>query len=59
MGKKVSDLAGVASPGSDLIAGIGQTPLIGLNIAADIAANVQLFAKLEICNPGGSLKIAP
>lgn len=59
MGKKVSDLAGVASPGSDLIAGIGQTPLIGLNIAADIAANVQLFAKLEICNPGGSLKDRP
>ncbi|MFQ5760135.1 MAG: PLP-dependent cysteine synthase family protein [Acidiferrobacterales bacterium] len=59
MGKKISDLAGVASPGSDLIVGIGQTPLIGLNIAADTAANVQLFAKLEICNPGGSLKDRP
>ncbi len=48
------------SPGAaDLLAAIGHTPLIELDLAPGSAANVRLFAKLESSNPGGSLKDRP
>ncbi len=48
------------SPGAaDLLAAIGRTPLLELDLAAEVSANVRVFAKLESCNPGGSLKDRP
>ncbi|MFQ6022826.1 MAG: PLP-dependent cysteine synthase family protein [Acidiferrobacterales bacterium] len=44
---------------SGLLAAIGHTPLIELGVVADVAPAVRLFAKLESCNPGGSLKDRP
>ena len=42
-----------------LVSGIGHTPLIELELVAEVATGVRLFAKLEGCNPGGSIKDRP
>ncbi len=42
-----------------LIANIGNTPLIELDIIKTVAPKTRLFAKLESSNPGGSLKDRP
>lgn len=42
-----------------LFAGIGNTPLVELRVAAEVAPDTRLFAKLESCNPGGSIKDRP
>lgn len=44
---------------ADLMAAIGQTPIIELDMVAEVAPDVRLFAKLESANPGGSLKDRP
>ncbi len=43
----------------DLLAAIGRTPLIELDVGAETRAGVRVFAKLESGNPGGSLKDRP
>ena len=42
-----------------LVAGVGNTPLIELDFLAGLPAGTRLFAKLEACNPGGSVKDRP
>jgi cysteine synthase B len=42
-----------------LLKGIGNTPLVELPFARDLAGGTRLFAKLESVNPGGSLKDRP
>jgi cysteine synthase B len=42
-----------------LLAAIGNTPLVELEMARDQAPQTRLFAKLETVNPGGSLKDRP
>lgn len=44
---------------SALLAGIGNTPLVELDIVREVAPKVRLFAKLEAINPGGSIKDRP
>ena len=44
---------------SNLLAAVGNTPLIELDVFAEIPGDVRLFAKLEGCNPGGSIKDRP
>lgn len=39
-----------------LFAGIGNTPLVELDLVAEVASGTRLFAKLEGSNPGGSIK---
>ena len=45
--------------GRDLLAAIGDTPLIELSRLPGVPTNTHLFAKLEGCNPGGSIKDRP
>lgn len=47
------------STAEPLLAGIGNTPLVGLPVVSEVTAGVALFAKLESCNPGGSIKDRP
>jgi len=42
-----------------LLAAIGHTPLIELDLAPDRPRAVRIFAKLEAVNPGGSIKDRP
>ncbi|MEA3277203.1 MAG: PLP-dependent cysteine synthase family protein [Pseudomonadota bacterium] len=42
-----------------LLAAIGNTPLVELDLARETAPGVRLFAKLESVNPGGSVKDRP
>ena len=44
---------------ADLLAAVGQTPLIELPFVAQVSSNTRLFAKLESTNPGGSIKDRP
>ncbi len=44
---------------SDLLAAIGNTPLVELDLVREVAPGVRLFAKLESVNPGGSIKDRP
>jgi len=41
------------------LAAIGRTPLVELDLVQDAAPGTRLFAKLEACNPGGSVKDRP
>jgi cysteine synthase B len=44
-------------PADDLLSSIGQTPLIRLRrVTGDLPAGVELYAKAEHLNPGGSVK---
>ncbi|MCZ6596771.1 MAG: PLP-dependent cysteine synthase family protein [Planctomycetota bacterium] len=45
--------------GQDLLARIGRTPLIELDFLDGLPAATRVFAKLESCNPGGSIKDRP
>ncbi|MFQ5964731.1 MAG: PLP-dependent cysteine synthase family protein [Candidatus Scalinduaceae bacterium] len=38
---------------------VGNTPLIKISISLDIPDNVEIYAKLEFFNPGGSIKDRP
>jgi cysteine synthase B len=42
-----------------LLGAIGHTPLLELDLVREVAAGTRLFAKLEACNPGGSIKDRP
>ena len=42
-----------------LLKGIGNTPLIEIELGDDLPEGTRLFAKLESCNPGGSIKDRP
>jgi cysteine synthase B len=42
-----------------LLSGIGNTPLVEIKLAREVAPEVRLFAKLESINPGGSIKDRP
>ena len=42
-----------------LLAGIGATPLVEIELVREVASGVRLFAKLESVNPGGSVKDRP
>jgi S-sulfo-L-cysteine synthase (O-acetyl-L-serine-dependent) len=42
-----------------LLSAIGNTPLIELKMGGLIPSHTRLFAKLESCNPGGSIKDRP
>jgi cysteine synthase B len=42
-----------------LFSTIGNTPLVELTLAAEVAPRTRLFAKLESMNPGGSIKDRP
>jgi len=62
---KEGELVSIAQPprlsahaGSDVLAGIGDTPLFELE-GFDLARGARLFAKLESTNPGGSIKDRP
>lgn len=48
-----------ASQAAGILAGIGNTPLVELDLAREIDPRVRLFAKLESVNPGGSIKDRP
>jgi S-sulfo-L-cysteine synthase (O-acetyl-L-serine-dependent) len=46
-----------AAAGVDLMSGIGGTPLVRLRrVAGDVPAGVEVYAKAEHLNPGGSVK---
>lgn len=47
------------SAGKDFIGLVGQTPLVKLARAVSISGHVQVFAKAEWTNPGGSVKDRP
>lgn len=42
--------------GQSLLAAVGRTPLLELQLGPRLPPGVRLFVKLETCNPGGSLK---
>ncbi|MFC5475189.1 PLP-dependent cysteine synthase family protein [Paraherbaspirillum soli] len=42
-----------------LLAGIGHTPLVEIELVRQVAPATRLFAKLESVNPGGSIKDRP
>lgn len=42
-----------------LLAGIGDTPLVEIELVREVASGCRLFAKLESVNPGGSVKDRP
>lgn len=42
-----------------LLSAIGRTPLVELDLVQEVAAGTRLLAKLESCNPGGSIKDRP
>jgi len=42
-----------------ILSGIGNTPLVELDLVEEVAPGVRLFAKLEGCNPGASIKDRP
>jgi S-sulfo-L-cysteine synthase (O-acetyl-L-serine-dependent) len=42
-----------------LLAAIGETPLLEIDLVHEAACNTRLFAKLESVNPGGSIKDRP
>jgi len=42
-----------------LLAGIGHTPLVEIDLVRQVASDTRLFAKLEGVNPGGSVKDRP
>ena len=44
---------------ASVVAGIGNTPLLRLNSVARGAPDVEVYVKLEFCNPGGSVKDRP
>ena len=44
---------------ASLLAGIGRTPLVELDVLADVVPGARAFGKLESCNPGGSIKDRP
>ena len=44
---------------SGLLTGIGNTPLVEINLVREVATRTRLFAKLESVNPGGSIKDRP
>ncbi|MBI3936032.1 MAG: PLP-dependent cysteine synthase family protein [Betaproteobacteria bacterium] len=45
--------------GEALFDAIGDTPLVEVRLAREVARGVRLFAKLESVNPGGSIKDRP
>jgi cysteine synthase B len=48
------------TPGADLLAQIGETPLLRLrSVAASLPDRVQVYGKAEHSNPGGSVKDRP
>ena len=49
----------VSLTATGLLAAIGNTPLIELDVAQETAPGLRLFAKLESFNPGGSVKDRP
>ena len=42
-----------------LLQQIGNTPLVKIDLFADELPNVEIYAKAEMCNPGGSIKDRP
>jgi len=57
MSSSVLEDCGVGIPGNSIEANIGNTPLLKLpRINHDLPAGVELFAKAEHLNPGGSVK---
>ena len=44
---------------SSVIDAIGNTPLLRLNRLGKDAPSVEIYVKLEFCNPGGSVKDRP
>ena len=44
---------------SGLLTGIGNTPLVEINLVRAVTPQTRLFAKLESVNPGGSIKDRP
>ena len=56
----ISQLQIAAPPAASLAALVGNTPLLPLHsLAAQLAPGVQIFAKAEWFNPGGSIKDRP
>jgi cysteine synthase B len=47
------------SAGDSLLRAVGKTPLVDLGFLGELPKGVALLAKLESCNPGGSLKDRP
>ena len=45
--------------GDSLLGSVGHTPLVELDLVQEVTAGTRLFAKLEACNPGGSIKDRP
>src|SRR5688500_17598956 len=44
---------------SSVVDAVGNTPLLRLNRVAKTAPDVEVYVKLEFCNPGGSVKDRP
>jgi S-sulfo-L-cysteine synthase (O-acetyl-L-serine-dependent) len=42
-----------------LVQAVGNTPLVEIDLIKEVAPHARLFAKLESCNPGGSIKDRP
>jgi len=58
MPEAVGPHAAVADP-ARLLQAVGNTPLVELDLVRDVTPQARLFAKLEGCNPGGSIKDRP
>jgi len=50
---------GLTQRARDILAAIGRTPLVELDLPERLPAGMRLFAKLEAVNPGGSVKDRP
>jgi len=44
---------------ASLLEGVGRTPLVEIDLVREVSTHARLFAKLEGCNPGGSIKDRP
>ncbi len=48
---------GLSSPKQSIVEMVGNTPLVKINrVTEDLPESVEVYAKLECCNPGGSVK---
>ena len=53
------DIEGIPPRARRLLAAVGKTPLVELDMGSDLPAGTRLFAKLESTNPGASIKDRP
>jgi cysteine synthase B len=57
--QSVLEATGTRAGAVGLVQAVGNTPLVELDLIKEVAPHARLFAKLESCNPGGSIKDRP